>query len=171
MQRPYRDEYSVNSLLYQDCTPIAIDPRARARDRDHSRGKRDDRSRGVPFLRRTSRRTHRAKPGVTQGVQRAVVAAGLLVALLMGAIVAIVPARHAYYADFSGLSPTETARRLTRYHGFGCEPLNPVFHDGRLTLTCSDSQSFDFYAELPCEESFACGTLEIDAACWRRASP
>ena len=89
-------------------------------------------------------------------------------ALLMGAIVL---ERFAYYADFRDLSPTETARRITRYHGFGCEPVSAVFHDGRLDVICDPSQSFDFYAELPCEESFACGTLKIAAACWRPASP
>jgi hypothetical protein len=93
------------------------------------------------------------------------------VALMMGAIVAIVLERFAYYADFRRLSAAETARRLTRYHGFGCEPASAVMHDGRLAVICDHGPSFDFFADLPCEESFACGTLKIDAACWRPASP
>jgi len=85
------------------------------------------------------------------------------------ASLAVLPARFEHYADLRGLSTEELARRLSRFHGVACEPLNAVAHDGMLAVACEGGGQATFFAALPCEASFACDTLEIDAACWRPA--
>jgi hypothetical protein len=99
-------------------------------------------------------------------MKREALSCGILVALLVCAALLVLPLRFRYYADLRGLSTTELAKRLSQFHGVSCRPECAEARDGTLAVTCAGGQSVAFYAALPCEESFACGTLVIDSACW-----
>lgn len=78
----------------------------------------------------------------------------------------VVPERLRYYADLRGLEKTELARRLAGFHGVSCRPEHTVTRDGALAVWCAGGHHVVFHAALPCEASFACASLGIDAACY-----
>jgi hypothetical protein len=117
-----------------------------------------------PKPRRTGAPAHRdrnapAPPGRSPEVSRSRLRIG---AILIGIAVATAYARWGF---LHALDDDALAKRLLESRGLVCTPKIVERDDGVLRVVCADGK-YAFAQSMPCSESFACGFLGFDAACW-----